>query len=251
MKMKTVTFRQVLAVGGAAFLAFMSPAAAAIYIKMEGIPGEITGGRFKGWSEITRASTSTIPSAVVGAAPDISYSITKVLDRASPLLFLRCASGIVVPRITLLWESEGGVAYRVRCDNVRITGIHADGKQTPPIPTETVSFNFQKIEWSCIALDPDGTDSGALIADFDLVTLASGLKPRLPFRADFGPGAGRGSLLLSCPVTRGHRYRLLSNAGLGKDWQTVTEFTAEQDGTYQREIPTSPTRVFLKLEEVD
>ncbi len=232
------------------------PAAAAVdmFLKIEGIPGELTAGRFSGWSRVSQAGGGILPSEDPVAPPVHQYSVSKELDKSSPLIAQRCATGTHIPRLTLAWMDGAEVFYRIVFNDVVISRVSLSGnaKTLPAVQQEAVSFTYQKIEWTCVQLGGDGSDEGGLKATFDLATAEGELKPREPFRAGLAPQGGREpGVRIQCPVEAGHRYRLMGNRTLDGEWTVLQEFTPAADGSYDQFIPAAEARLFLKIEQID
>ena len=219
-----------------------------VYLKIEGIPGEISTGRFAGWSQLHSANADVIVPPVVPPAPAsptvFGVRVLKELDRCTPNLVVKCASGEHIPRLSLAFVEGENRYLRVTLHDVLVSSIAMQGQSTPPI--EEVSFTFQKIEWSYT--DGIGDDAG-LTATFDTATQTGATKPRVPFRATLDRSPN-GTLLLSCPVESGHTYRIRSNATLNGPWQTVSEFTADIDGTVEQSVRITGQALFYSVEEV-
>jgi type VI protein secretion system component Hcp len=234
-----------------ALLAMAIEVRAGVYLKMDGIPGEIADGRFAGWTQLRSATASLVvpeivPPATTPGPTVFGIEVSKAPDRSTPELTVRCVSAQVIPRVTVAFI-DGQTAYlRLTLRDVLITEVSLQGRDSGE--TETVSFTYQKIEWS--TTDREGNGSG-LTAAFDINLQAGITKPRLPFRATLGPGAGGGDLHLTCPVEAGHTYRVRSNATLTGPWQTVSEFTPDTDGTVDQVIRLSGGALFLRVEEVE
>ncbi len=234
-----------------ALLAMAVEVRAGVYLKMDGIPGEVADGRFAGWTQLSSATASLlvpeiVPPATTPGPTVFGMVVSKAPDRSTPELTVRCASAQIIPRDTLALI-DGQTAYlRLTLRDVRITEVSLQGGDSQE--TESVSFTYQKIEWS--TTDRDGDGSG-LTAAFDIALQTGITKPRLPFRATLGPGAAGGDLHLTCPVEAGHTYRVRSNATLTGPWQTVSEFTPTADGTVDQVIRLSGSALFLRVEEVE
>ena len=219
-----------------------------VYLKLEGISGEISEGRFAGWTQLHSANAAVIVPAAVPPAPAspavFGLSVLKALDKSTPDLVVKCASGEHIPRLSLVFVEGENRYLRVTLQDVLVSSIAMQGESTPPI--EEVSFTFQKIEWS--DTDGDGNDAG-LTATFDTTTQTGATKLRVPFRATLDRSPN-GILLLTCPVESGHTYRIRSNATLNGPWQTVSEFTADIDGIVEQSLRITGQALFYSVEEV-
>lgn len=160
------------------------------YLLIEGIPGESTATGFEeqipilsynhGVSQPTAAVASTGGGATSGRCMHQDFSIVKELDKASPLLDQKCSDGGHIPAITLVLVRSGGdsnvpfMEYKLtNCvvSNVSIGGGAGGGGG---VPTESVSFNYGKIEWVYTQTKrPDGGGGGATTGSWNLETNAS------------------------------------------------------------------------------
>lgn len=143
-------------------------AASDFYLEVEGIPGESTDARLPGAIVLQsfNIGATTAPSSAAGGGgagkvifQDIHF--TKFLDKASPLLYLNCASGKVIKRAILHCRKAGGGQddyYTITLHEVFISGIQtggggAGGSQ----PTESFSLAYSKIEFSYAPQKADGS----------------------------------------------------------------------------------------------
>lgn len=234
-----------------ALLAMAAEVRAEVYLKMDGIPGEISGGRFTGWTQLRGATASLavpeiVPPATTPGPTVFGIVVSKDPDRSTPEITVRCASAQIIPRVTLAFLDGQTTYLRITLSEVLISGVSLQGGDSQE--TEQVSFTYQKIEWSITNRDGDGS---GLTTAFDIKLQAGITKPRLPFRATLGPSPVGSDLHLTCPVEAGHTYRVRSNATLTGPWQTVSEFTPTADGTVDQVIRLSGSALFLRVEEVE
>lgn len=152
------------------------------YLKIDGIPGESTASNFKDWIEVlsyshgvsqpTAASASTAGGASVGRCEHADFTITKELDKASPILAQKSSEGAHIKEITLVLcrSTEGGqVQYmEYKLTNSIISSVTVGGGGGG-LPTETVSFNYGKIEWKYTTQKrTDGTGGGNTTGSWNL-----------------------------------------------------------------------------------
>lgn len=130
------------------------------YVKIEGIPGESTAKGFEkqievmsyhhGVSQSTDISASSSGGATTGRTTHADFQITKALDTASPVLLQRCSDGTHIPSLTLTLVRSGGdskvpfMTYTLT--NLVVSNVNYGGSKDG-LPTESVSFNYGKIEW--------------------------------------------------------------------------------------------------------
>lgn len=166
MKIQTSRFSNTLALAapGAMLLAGYAAQAADIYIKIDNIAGESVDTYHKGEIEILSWSWGLSQSGAThsgggGGAGKVSlqdFHFTKYVDKSSPALFLRCATGEHIPVVTFRFArpevTDGQDYYVVTLHDVTVTGVKSDrpqpvaGTMSSGIPTERVSLNFTKIE---------------------------------------------------------------------------------------------------------
>lgn len=149
------------------------------YLKIEGVPGEATDAKHKEWIEILSYShgVSQMASSSASTAGGRSsercdhqdFSIVKSLDAASPKLNLFCCNGKHIGAITVSISRATGdkqqyMEYKlsdVIVSSVQIGGNSGGGDS---VPTEQVSFNYGKIEWTYTKTDHKTGKSGGNVA---------------------------------------------------------------------------------------
>ena len=77
------------------------------------------------------------------------FTITKKIDKASPLLFQAAATGKHFQKATIEFARKAGKGQQdylvYKLDQVLISGVQ-DGTSQKGVPSEQVTFNFAKIE---------------------------------------------------------------------------------------------------------
>ena len=138
-----------------------------VFIKFDTIKGESIEKAHFEWSEAGSFSfgiespftigSGGIESGRVKAAP---LTIRKLVDKASPQLFLRCATGEPLPTVTLELSRISGstapvVFYKMILSDVYVSNVHSDGVTGGDnVPTESIELNFSKISIVYSAMDP-------------------------------------------------------------------------------------------------
>ncbi|MEO5914758.1 MAG: type VI secretion system tube protein Hcp [Luteolibacter sp.] len=133
------------------------------------ITGESLDVKHSGWIEIMSmqagiANPVTLSSSGGGITPGKSTRsdlvVTKLLDRASPQLFLGCAVGTRYPTVTLeltTSNSDGAslTYYKITLTNVIVSSLttSAGGER----PTEAVSLSYEKITTDYYMVDSKGS----------------------------------------------------------------------------------------------
>lgn len=108
-----------------------------------------------------------------GRANVQNLTVTKVLDKTTPLLFDHCVTGDILKEITLTYDKPVKDAqqdyFSVVMTDALITSIAMSGSQENPM--ETVSFSFQKVKVGYAPEKDDGTLDGMVYKGFDMATL--------------------------------------------------------------------------------
>ena len=135
------------------------------FLKIDGIPGESTDDKHKDWIEISSYKSgvsqagsgdrSTGGAATSGRCNHQDFSITKVLDKATPTLDLKCCDGSHIKKVALelclaTGKKEKYMEYIM--NDVVISSVVVGGGGGG-MPTETVTFNYGKMTWNYIQTD--------------------------------------------------------------------------------------------------
>jgi type VI secretion system secreted protein Hcp len=151
--------------------------AADMFLKLDGVEGELSSGGGGGsggtltldsWSFGASNSGSAHMGGGMGAGrmaapaaePKLGSSgaltVTRLYDKASPVLAKHCASGTHFPSAQIR-RCENGVCRDYTLSDVTVSSvtIKNDGRAA----TETLSLNYTKIEWKAA---PASSDSAAL-----------------------------------------------------------------------------------------
>ncbi|MGH2834690.1 MAG: Hcp family type VI secretion system effector [Solirubrobacteraceae bacterium] len=126
------------------------------FIKLDGIKGESTDSKHKGDIEISsfqwgvgRGVAATSGGAGAGKTMIQSFSITKVLDKSSPLLLSAAASGKHIKDAELLFSRKAGGKQQdylyIKMSDVLISSVQ-DGTAPNGRTQEKVNFVFQKAQ---------------------------------------------------------------------------------------------------------
>lgn len=144
----------------AALLATEVSSASPIFMQYEGIDGSVTAAGHEKWIEINSCQWATplpapppapAPAGVATGGPGSLRAVRRV-DKASPLLSKAATSGKVVPSVLVdipKGTAPGATPYlRYELKNVMVTSYSVSGQGAgDPVPTESLSINFTKIEY--------------------------------------------------------------------------------------------------------
>lgn len=139
-----------------------------LYLAIENIEGESIDKGFEKQIDVYSFSWGAMnvgTARTVAAKPEVSdLAVMKKLDASSPALLAKVVKGEIIPKITL-------TAVRVLKDtvvpilelemfNVLVSSLQeSDSAGGDPVPTESVSFNCQKIKFTFIAADGTKTST--------------------------------------------------------------------------------------------
>jgi type VI secretion system secreted protein Hcp len=160
------------------------------FLKISTIPGESTDDKHKNWIEVisyswqvTQRSSGSVSSGGGRTAEraDLSpLSIVKTLDKASPKLFLSCVNGEHIQEVTLALNRAGGDKQKYmeyKLSDVTVADYQPGGhsQSESPLPEETVSFAFGKVELTYTETDhATGKPKGDVKSHWDLKTNKGG-----------------------------------------------------------------------------
>jgi type VI secretion system secreted protein Hcp len=129
------------------------------YLIVDGIPGPSTSKQNA--IDILAFSFGASNSSVIGAGSSggetragrahvSDLSITKVLDKTSPLMFDHCVSGDLIKKVELSYDKPMGnqqeVYFKVLMTDVLVTSIQESGSSENP--TESITFAFATVKVS-------------------------------------------------------------------------------------------------------
>lgn len=158
-----------------------------VFLQIEGIPGESSDENHKDWIEILSyshgvsqtgsGSRSTGGAATSGRTDHQDFSIVKALDKASPELNLYCCNGKHIKKMTLeLCRATGDKQpyMKYMFEDIIVTSVSIGGGGGG-IPTESVTFNYGRLDWVYIETDHEtGKKVGEVKKWWDLVTNKGG-----------------------------------------------------------------------------
>jgi type VI secretion system secreted protein Hcp len=174
MKLKLIIFLLALTV-----LPVRTPAP--IYMKIEGIDGEVLDQLHPASIDIesfswgmTQSTTTSTGGAGAGKVSFQDIHFTKVVDKSSPLLMMKCANGQHIPRVQLFLRKAGAEKpleyYQITLEDCLISSFNVGGSSGGDRPTESLSLNFTKIIVSYQVQKADGTLDQPIIFSWNKAT---------------------------------------------------------------------------------
>jgi len=153
------------------------------FLKIDGIPGESSDDKYKDWIEVlsynwkvrqpASGTTSSAGGATAERANFSDFKVVKRIDNATPKLALACSDGTHIKEINIELCRAGGdrVKYmEYKLSNCIISSISIGGSSGVE-PSETLTFNYGKIEWAYTRQRrSDGSGAGNVAAGWNLQT---------------------------------------------------------------------------------
>ena len=155
-------------------------AAVDYFLKLDGIEGESTDAKHKGWLDVDSwswgESLPTTPAtgsgAGVGKVRFDAFQFTTRVSKASPKLFLACASGQHIKEAQLVGRKAGKAQQDFltwTLSDVLVAAYQTGGTEQE-LPMDAVSLNFTKVSVSYKAQKADGSLDTAVTAGWDSKT---------------------------------------------------------------------------------
>lgn len=152
------------------------------FLKIDGIPGESTDKSHPNeidvdsWSwGATQVGTSS-GSGGGGGAGKVSiqdFNFVAHTSKASPVLFLTCASGQHLKQAVLTARKSGGTQadfLTLTMIDVLVSSYQIAGSETAEtVPMDQVSLNFSKIQFEYKMQRPDGSLDAPVTSGWDVV----------------------------------------------------------------------------------
>lgn len=154
----------------AALLALALPAQAACeaLLVIKGILGESQDRTYTNsidclawaWGMSQSYNMHSSESNVVSRSSFQDLSITKYVDKASPLLMQSCAQGTVIADAQLIVRHSGASTntyFKISLRELIIASVSTSGSGGEDRLTETITLNFAKVMFEYFPINPDGT----------------------------------------------------------------------------------------------
>ena len=149
------------------------------FLKLDGIAGESTGDTHKGeidiaswsWGVNNTGTTSGGGGGGSGKASFDDFHFVSRISKASPALFLACASGSHIKEALLSGvrgsgKSKGTDFLKYKLRDVMVTSV-AQGDAEETAPTEQFSLNFSKVDESYTPQSMSGKTQPPVSAGWD------------------------------------------------------------------------------------
>ena len=154
------------------------PVAVDYFLKIDGVSGESADQKHKGEIELESfswgATNDVAPGGGGGGAGKVSiqdFHFVKKADKASPRLFLACASGQHLKSAVLTARRAGKSQQEFllyKFTSVLVTSFQTGGSEGSDMPHDSVSFDFAKIEVEYRPQKADGSLDAPIKAGWDV-----------------------------------------------------------------------------------
>jgi type VI secretion system secreted protein Hcp len=155
--------------------------AADYFLQITGIAGESTDAKHKGWIDVEawswgESNTRQVSGGAGGGAGKVQvqdFSFTTRVSKASPRLFLACATGQHMKEARLVAVHSGAMQQEFLTwtfSDVLVSAYQTGGAGGDVSPMDQVSLNFAKLKVEYRAQKPDGSLEPAISAGFDVKT---------------------------------------------------------------------------------
>ncbi len=151
------------------------------FLQITGIAGESRDAKHKDWIDVLAwswgASNAGSPvsgsGAGAGKAAFSDFNFMHSVDKASPRLFLACASGEHIKQAKLVALREGKEQQEFLTytfSDVLVTSVQTSGSEGGDAPTDSVALSAARVVVSYKPQKPDGSLGNAINAGWDLET---------------------------------------------------------------------------------
>lgn len=151
------------------------------HLKLDGVEGESHHDKHKNEIDVeswTFGETNAGASAHgggggAGKVQMQDFHFVMKTNKASPKLFLACATGQHIPKAVLTCRKAGGEQQEfltVTMSDLLVSSFQTGGssQSNDPLPLEQISINFSKIEWKYQQQDAKGNVGKPVITGYDV-----------------------------------------------------------------------------------
>ena len=157
-------------------------AAVDYFLKIDGIKGESKDSSHTdeiqleswSWGETNSGSMAMGGGGGAGKVSVQDFSFTQTVNKASPELFLACAQGKHIASAKLTCRKSGTEQqeyFKITFTNVLISSYQTGGSGGDIIPVESITFNFEKMEYAYAAQAEKGGLDAEVVHTIDLKTM--------------------------------------------------------------------------------
>ncbi|MEO8650638.1 MAG: type VI secretion system tube protein Hcp [Acidobacteriota bacterium] len=151
------------------------------FLKIDGVPGESFDSKHKDEIQLSSFSWGVSQAGTTaqygggggaGKASFQDFHFTMTISKASPLLMKFCANGKHIPKAVLTCRKAGEKQQEYQITtftDILISSFMTNGSgHSDVLPTESISFNFAKLETEYKVQNKDGTLGAATKAGYNI-----------------------------------------------------------------------------------
>jgi type VI secretion system secreted protein Hcp len=154
-------------------------AAVDYFLKIDGIPGESNDSKHKNeieleswsWSEINEGTHEGGGGGGAGKVDMADFEFKMKVNKASPKLFLACATGDHIKEALLTCRKAGKEQQeylKIKFSELLISSYQTGGSKADVVPTDAIKFNFAKIEFNYSPQKADGKLDSPVVHNYSL-----------------------------------------------------------------------------------
>jgi len=147
------------------------------FLKLEGVDGESEDAKHKGemqleswsWGETNRGTMDYGGGGGAGKVSMQDFTFVKKIDKGSPKLVEKCASGEHIQKATLIARKAGKEQQeylKIEFTDCLVSSYQTGGSDV--VPLDTISLNFAKIVLEYKEQKKDGTLGGGIKGGWDV-----------------------------------------------------------------------------------
>ncbi len=151
------------------------------FLKIDGIPGESADKTHKNeidllswsWGEANAGSHAAGGGGGAGKVAMQDFNFTMTINKASPKLFLACATGQHIKEALLTCRKAGKEQQeylKIKFSDLLISSYQTGGSGGDVVPVDQISFNFAKIETSYAPQKADGKLDSPVVHNYSVKT---------------------------------------------------------------------------------
>jgi len=149
------------------------------FLKLKGIEGESSDKSHKNeielqswsWGATNAGSHASGSGGGAGKVQIQDFHFVMLINKASPKLFLACASGEHIPEALLTCRKAGKEQqefFKVKFSDLLVSSFQTGGSgHGDVVPTDQISLNFAKIEFEYKPQNADGSLGGSVNTGWD------------------------------------------------------------------------------------
>ncbi|HLJ13779.1 MAG TPA: type VI secretion system tube protein Hcp [Bryobacteraceae bacterium] len=150
------------------------------FLKIDGIKGESLDSKHKdeiqiqsySWGEQNSGTFSDTSGGGAGKVQMHDFTFTQVVQKSSPLLVKACATGQHIKNAILTCRKAGTTPQeylKITMSDILVSSYSVGGQaEASVVPTDAITLNFAKIEYSYAPQKADGSLDGFITATYDL-----------------------------------------------------------------------------------